>query len=124
MRKIWILACTYLLVSAASFAQLPSQSLTKEALAAILGQSSAASASCAPKPSRELFAAKDSLIRLGVVTTVVVSNAVDATNLTNSCDSLSGREKSCCLCDLDGDCLHCCRCETGLPLTACVYRCP
>jgi len=39
------------------------------------------------------------------------------------CSTLSGVPRACCFCDQLGSCEHCCRCETGLPLTACVYRC-
>lgn len=54
MRKTWLFACALLFVSAVGFAQAPSQpSLTKEALAAILGQPVAGS--CAlPGGAREV----------------------------------------------------------------------
>ncbi len=44
MKKLWVAACTLLVVSAAGFAQTPKQPLlTQEALAAILGQPAAGS---------------------------------------------------------------------------------
>jgi len=100
MKRVWILALMCALVSVAGFAQAPSQPLTEEAVAAILGDSSVVPASCDTQPGEVLFAA-----------TVV------------DCSTVSpGRARSCCFCEQDGDCAHCCRCERGWTLTACILN--
>lgn len=56
MNKVWILACTLLLVSVAGFAATPSPApLSATALAAILGEP--ADGGCAPQPSGVVLAA-------------------------------------------------------------------
>ncbi|HEX4959285.1 MAG TPA: hypothetical protein VF173_00505 [Thermoanaerobaculia bacterium] len=64
MKKPWILACVLLLGAVAAFAQTPAQPpLTKEALAAILGQPAASS--CATQPSGIRHATKRPAILTG-----------------------------------------------------------
>jgi hypothetical protein len=105
MKKIWILACACALLSVAGFAQTPSHPpLAKEALAAILA-SPAAPGSCATQPAQALFMAS------GTQATPAAAPLADTI------------EHACMQCDLTGLCEECCRCTTGLPLTACVSRC-
>jgi hypothetical protein len=101
MKRVWIIALVCVLVSVAGFAQAPSQPLTEEAVAAILGDSSLVPGSCATQSAGVLFAA----------TTVDCYSAYPP-----------GRARSCCICEQEGDCVHCCRCETGATLTACVLN--
>lgn len=99
MKRVWILAFVCVLMAVAGFAQAPSPPLTEEAVATILGDSSLVPGSCATQSAGVLFA----------------TTATD-------CSTLTGRARSCCLCDQDGDCAHCCRCERGWTLTACVLN--
>jgi hypothetical protein len=105
MKKTWILACACALVSVAGFAQAPSQPpLPKEALAAILAPA-AVPGSCATQPGQQPLAAASAQIGALAPLGDTIAHA-------------------CMQCDLTGDCVYCCRCRTGLTLSACVWRCP
>jgi hypothetical protein len=86
MKKAWILACALLFVAVAAFAQTPSQPpLTKEALAAILGQPSASS--CATQPSGILQAAKRPAIPTGKSLCTATAHCQFGTTVSCSSDT-------------------------------------
>jgi hypothetical protein len=105
MKKTWILACACVLVSIASFGQAPSQPpLAKEALAAILAPAADRGSCTTPAGQQPLAVA-----------------SVQPGSLAPLGDTI---EHACMECDLYGDCIYCCRCATGLTLSACALRCP
>ena len=140
MKKAWVVAAVLLFVSAAGFAQKPSQApLSSEALAAILGQPAAA---CGSHPSEMRFAAvKDPLQRTVTCTATCESGTVSC-SAASTCSAVnrncSANEPGhvtcngvttwcptactctgtpaqirCCQCDQTGDCMACCRCDGG-----------
>ena len=125
MKKIWIVAFVCTLVSVAGFAQTPSQSLSKEALATILGHLSPVPSSCATQPTRQVFAASIPSIGLEALSSATVDYASGAvTTATSSCDGLIGQAYACCMCNQSYDCVYCCRCA-GHTYSACaVTYCP
>jgi hypothetical protein len=111
MKKTWILACILLFVTVAAFAQKPSQPpLSKEALAAILGQPAASS--CATQPSGIRQAAKRPTILTGIAMASFDSGTISYVN-SSPCAGLTGIQYQCCQCDQTGGCVPCCRCGGG-----------
>jgi len=97
MNRVWIIALVCALVSVAGFAQAPSQPLSEEALAAILGDSAG---SCATQPE-----------------------AFSAPIEKSHCAGLPTYQFHCCRCDEGGACEPCCVCNTGQSLSACREQC-
>jgi hypothetical protein len=131
MKNAWIVACALLLVSAAGFAQVPSQApLTSAALAAIFGPPPA-TGSCAAQQSGVQVAAKAP--RNGLLKALCTATATcdagttiscEGNNSTTSCTAVDrncdigrrghvtcdGVTTSCGICPCD-DTPVCCRCE-------------
>src|SRR5215203_3006562 len=119
MKKAWIAACALLFVSAAVFAETPTQPpLTSEVLAAILSEPGAPG-SCDTQQSGAVFAARRSGIspkaKVGRVTCVTnsVATTILCTPACPTCNTGTIQERRCCQCDLTGDCMSCCRCDGG-----------
>src|ERR1700710_2895681 len=98
MRNACIVACTFLFVSLAGFAQAPSQApLTREALAAILGLP-AATGSCPTPQGKVLFAAKNPKIGLEKSLCSATANCASGTVTctgNNSTTSCSAADRNC-----------------------------
>jgi hypothetical protein len=140
MKKAWIAAYAFLLVSVAGFAQTPSQDpLTSAALAAILGEP-AVTRSCAGQQSGVVFAASPlgksactaratcvsgitvSCSGTGTCTSVDYNCAVNepghvtcdgVTTTCSNCCIGTTIQRACCRCADTGDCWFCCRCGGG-----------
>ena len=142
MKKVLLLACAFLFVSSAGFAQTPGPALlSQEVLAAILGEP--VGASCATKAAGkggvvylsegiESACTATAYCASGTVTCSgnTSCNAVDrdcstlerghvtCDGVTTSCtpDCCTGgtiQQNACCRCDATGDCFQCCRCAGG-----------
>lgn len=143
MRKVWFLACTMVLISAAGFAQTPSVApLTNEALAAILGPA-AVHGACAVPQNEAVFASNRSRAGLakscsatatcgtdpsvscsvtGTGGTCTFANRncnggeqghVTCNGVTTWCPTICPPSTWCQKCDDTGDCFACCRCDGG-----------
>jgi hypothetical protein len=102
MRKVWLVACGLLFISAGGFARTPSRvPLTNEALATILGQPAVAD-SCAPQAQQGgmLFDTKNPSV-----------------NPATGCNG-----DHCCNCAQTGNCFDCCLCDGG-SFNACIHEC-
>jgi len=149
MTKVWIVACTLLLVSVAGLAHTPPP-LTAEALDAILGQPNG---SCNPRqtppPQSQMVLAANHPVR-GLAKALCSASASCGTstiscqgnNSTTSCTATDrncsvgqrgfvtcdGVTTYCTTCPIDwckecsatGDCFACCRCNNG---TGCLRQC-
>jgi hypothetical protein len=133
MKKTWIAACVLLFVAAAGFAQTSGQPpLTREALAAILGQP-AGTGSCPTPQGRILLAAKPSRAGLEKALCTATANCSPGTvscSGNNSTTSCSSADRNCAIneqghvtCDgVTTWCPTACTC-TGTPIQVACCKC-
>ena len=141
MKNAAVLACTFLLLSVAAFAEMPGKaaSLSPEALAMILGERGPASGSCAPSASKAVFAAQKPAPPGGVGAYATCTAICETGTVECTASTCSGVDRNCAVferghvtcgttttwcgtacpsdycynCAQTGSCYDCCRCDGG-----------
>ncbi|HSF43964.1 MAG TPA: hypothetical protein VLT87_29510 [Thermoanaerobaculia bacterium] len=152
MNRTWIVACTLLFVSIAGFADGPAPApVSDETLAAILGESLAGSScatqvasmnrasvvltektcsatvTCLDGSTRTCSSASTDCVAVNPnCSTTLEPGHVTCSGVTTNCPSCctggTAQQNACCRCNIQGDCMNCCRCDGGT-LAQCRNEC-